>query len=203
MNLVQRAKNIITSPKTEWEVVANEEPNTTEILFSYVLPLALIPAVAAFLGSLIFMQFSFGFAFAMGIGMAIVYFTVLFVSILLSAFIIDAFATSFGSQKNFGKSLQLVAYSVTPAMLLGALNFIPVLGWLLYLVGFGYGVYLMYLGLGPIKQTVEDKKVVYLVVSILVIMFLFWIFFWLLTLIIIGIVTAIFGFGMMGGAMSY
>jgi len=203
MNLVQRAKNIIISPKTEWAVVANEEPNTSQILFSYVLPLALIPAIAAFVGSLIFMQFSFGFAFAMGIGMAIVYFVVLFVSILVSAFIIDAFASSFGSQKNFGRSLQLIAYSVTPAMLLGVFNFIPVLGWLLYLVGFGYGVYIMYLGLGPIKQTPEDKKVVYLVVSILVLIFLFWILFWLLTLIIIGIVTAIFGFGMMGGSFNY
>lgn len=197
MNLVERAKNIIITPKTEWDVISKEEPNTQQILFSYVLPLALIPAVAALLGSIIFMQFDFGFALAMGIGMAVVYFIVLFCSILFSAFIIDAFAGSFGSQKHFGRSLQLVAYSITPAMILGILNFIPVLGWLLYLIGFGYGVYIMYLGLGPIKLTPEDKKVVYLIVSILVILVLFWFLFWILTLIIIGIITAIFGFGML------
>jgi hypothetical protein len=198
MNLIERAKNIIVTPKTEWDVISKEEPNTQQILFSYVLPLALIPSIAALLGSLIFMQFDFGFALTMGIGMAIVYFIVLFFSILISAFIIDAFASSFGSQKNFGRSLQLVAYSITPAMLLGILNFIPVLGWLLYLAGFGYGIYIMYLGLGPVKLTPEDKKVVYLIVSILVILVLFWILFWILTLIIMGIVTAIFGFGVMG-----
>jgi hypothetical protein len=199
MNLVERAKNIIVTPKTEWEVIAKEEPNTQQILFSYLLPLALIPAIAALLGSLIFMQFSFGFALATGIGMAIIYFVTLFLVVLLSAFIIDAFATSFSSQKNFGRSLQLVVYSFTPSFLLGILNFIPVLGWLLYAAGSIYGIYLMYLGFGPIKQTPEDKKVVYLIISILVFAIIFWILFWILTLIIMGIVTAIFGFGMMGG----
>ncbi len=42
MNLVERAKNIIVTPKTEWEAVAAEEPNIQQILLGYVLPLALI-----------------------------------------------------------------------------------------------------------------------------------------------------------------
>lgn len=202
MNLVERAKNIIVTPKTEWEVIAKEEPNVQQILFTYLFPLALIPAFAALLGSLIFMQFSFGFALATGIGMALIYFVTMFLVVLLSAFIIDAFATSFSSQKNFGRSLQLVVYSFTPSFVLGVLNFIPVLGWLLYIAGSVYGVYIMYLGLGPLKQTPEDKKVVYLLISILVLGIAFWILFWILTIIIMGIITAIFGFGMMG-AFSY
>ncbi|HLG31594.1 MAG TPA: Yip1 family protein [Ignavibacteriaceae bacterium] len=199
MNLVDRAKNIMISPKTEWDVIAGEQPNTQQILFTYLLPLALIPAIATLLGNLIFMQFHFGFALATGIGMALVSFVVLFFAVLLSAFVVDAFAPSFGSQKNFGRSLQLVTYSVTPALVLGIFNFIPFLGWLFYLVGFGYGIYVMYLGLGPVKQTPEDKKVVYLIISMIVLLVIFWILFWILTLIIMGIVTAIFGFGMMGG----
>ncbi len=47
MNLVERAKNIIITPKTEWDVIAKEEPNIQQILFGYVLPLALIPTIAA------------------------------------------------------------------------------------------------------------------------------------------------------------
>jgi len=199
MNLVERAKNIVLTPKTEWDIIAKEEPNVQQILFSYLLPLALIPAFAALLGSLIFMQFSFGFALATGIGMAVIYFVTMFLVVLLSAFIIDAFSTSFSSQKNFGRSLQLVVYSFTPSFLIGVLNFIPVLGWLLYIAGSIYGIYIMYLGLGPLKQTPEDKKVVYLLISILVLAIAFWILFWILTLIIMGIITAIFGFGMMGG----
>ena len=46
MNLIDRAKNIIISPKTEWDVVANEEPNIQQIITGYVFPLAIIPAIA-------------------------------------------------------------------------------------------------------------------------------------------------------------
>ena len=50
MNLIDRAKNIITSPKTEWDVVANEEPNIQQIITGYVFPLALLPAIAMVIG---------------------------------------------------------------------------------------------------------------------------------------------------------
>ena len=40
MDILQRAKNIIMTPKTEWTVIAAEEPNTAEIFKGYVLPLA-------------------------------------------------------------------------------------------------------------------------------------------------------------------
>ena len=198
MNLVERAKNIIVTPKTEWDAVSAEEPNIQQILLGYVLPLALIPAVSAILGSILFTPFGFGFGFATGIGMAIVFVISIMVVVLLSAVLVDALATSFGSQKNFGRSLQLISYSITPALVIGVLFFIPVLGWFLYVAGFGYGIYILYLGLGPIKQTPEDKKLVYLIVSIVVLLIVFWIIFWILTLIVMAIIMAIFGFGMMG-----
>ncbi|MCK7520715.1 MAG: hypothetical protein MZV64_24955 [Ignavibacteriales bacterium] len=50
MNLVERAKNIIVTPKTEWDAVAAEEPNISTNSFRYVLPLALIPTIAVIIG---------------------------------------------------------------------------------------------------------------------------------------------------------
>lgn len=200
MNLVERAKNIIISPKTEWEVIANEEPNAKQILFSYVLPLAFIPAIASVFGSIIFNPFGFGFGLAIGIGMAIIYLIISATSIMASAFIVDALAPNFGSQKNYGRSVQLIAYSITPMFVLGILNIIFFIGWLFMLVGIGYGIYIMYLGLGNIMKTPEDKKVGYLIVSMISFLFVFWVFYWILYLIIVtGIITAIFGFGMMTG----
>jgi len=38
MNIVERAKSIILTPKTEWLVVAAEEPNIRQIVTEYVLP---------------------------------------------------------------------------------------------------------------------------------------------------------------------
>ncbi len=43
-NLVQRVINILTKPKEEWLVIANEQPNTMKLVGGYALILALIPA---------------------------------------------------------------------------------------------------------------------------------------------------------------
>ena len=50
MNAIERAKNIITSPNKEWDVIALEQPNTGQIIMGYVLLLAGAAAVAAFIG---------------------------------------------------------------------------------------------------------------------------------------------------------
>ncbi|HRZ22392.1 MAG TPA: hypothetical protein P5184_12040, partial [Bacteroidales bacterium] len=68
MNLIERAKNILFKPKDEWKVIAAEEPNTQSLIFSYVLPLALIPAVARFIGFGVFGFHVGRFAGMTGIG---------------------------------------------------------------------------------------------------------------------------------------
>ena len=50
MNLIDRAKNMLTTPKTEWMVVASETPDNSKIVVGYVIPLAIAGAVAAFIG---------------------------------------------------------------------------------------------------------------------------------------------------------
>jgi len=50
MNLVDRAKNILITPKTEWEVIKNEQTTTADLFTKYVLILALIPVIATFIG---------------------------------------------------------------------------------------------------------------------------------------------------------
>ena len=50
MNLVDRVKNILITPKTEWEVIKNEQTTTSDLFTKYVLILALIPVIATFIG---------------------------------------------------------------------------------------------------------------------------------------------------------
>ena len=50
MNLVDRAKNMIVTPKTEWNVVAAEATPQAELITGYLLPLAGISAIAGFIG---------------------------------------------------------------------------------------------------------------------------------------------------------
>ena len=191
MNLVERAKNIITTPKTEWAAIAAEEPNIRQIMMSYVLPLALIPTIASIigwgvLGSGIIKSFTWGIA------MGLVQLVSAFITVYVAALIINMLAPNFGSEKNLGNAIQLVAYSYTPAWVGGILNIIPFLGWLGALFGL-YGLYLMYLGLPHTMKTPQDKTMVYLVVAIIVLIVIYMIIGAILTAIFL----SIFGLSMM------
>lgn len=196
MNLVERAKNIIVTPKTEWDAVSAEEPNIQQILLGYVLPLALIPTIAVIIGWGLIGIFGFT-SFTYGIAMGLVQLINAFLSVLVAGFVIDLLAPSFGSQKNMGRAVQLVAYSMTPIWIAGILNILPSIGWLAGLIGL-YGLYLMYLGLSPLMKTPEDKKVGYLVVSILILIVVYFV----IAAILTAIFMAIFGLSILS-AMSY
>jgi len=196
MNLVERAKNIIVTPKTEWDAVAAEEPNIQQILLGYVLPLALIPTVATIIGWGVIGMFGFT-SFTYGIAMGLVQIINAFLSVLIAGFVIDALAPSFGSQKNMGRAVQLVAYSMTPIWVAGILNIFPALSWLAGLIGL-YGLFLMYLGLAPLMKTAEDKKVGYLVVSIIILIVVYFV----IAAILTAILMAVFGLSILS-SMSY
>ena len=196
MNLVDRAKNIIIKPDDEWAVIANEEPNIQQILLSYVLPLALIPTIAVIIGWGVVGTFGFT-SFTYGIAMGLVQLITAFLSVLLTAFVIDALASSFGSQKNMGRAVQLVAYSMTPVWLAGILNIFPAIGWLGGLIGL-YGLFLMFKGLTPMMKTQEDKRIGYLIVSIIILIVVYFV----IAAILTAIFLAVFGLSVFS-AMSY
>src|SRR4029078_3375942 len=50
INVVDRAKNILITPKSEWSVIEKEQFGNAVILTSYVIPILLIGAVATFIG---------------------------------------------------------------------------------------------------------------------------------------------------------
>lgn len=191
MNLIERAKNILFKPKDEWKVIAAEEPNTQSLIFTYVLPLALIPAIAKFIGFGVFGFHVGRFAGMTGLGWGlssgIISLVTTILALFVAAFIIDILAPSFKSEKNFGRSMQLVAYSYTPVWVAGILYLIPLLGIVASLLGL-YGIYIMYLGLGDIKKTPEDSKVGYMVVSAIVSIVIMWI----ISAILMMIATSIF-----------
>jgi hypothetical protein len=167
MNLIERVKNILVTPKTEWEVINGETATPMSLLTGFVLPLAVIASVGSILK-----YFLFSGTVVLGtkfmIGTAIVGFVASIISFYLTALIVDMLAPSFNSEKDLNKSAQLVAYSGTPSYIAGLLSFIPVVGGLLAFAAWGYGVYLMYLGIGPLKKTPEDKKIVYMLVSFVI-----------------------------------
>jgi hypothetical protein len=193
MNLIERAKNIIMTPKTEWPVIAAEEPNATAILIGYVIPLALIPAVASIIGYGLIGQ-GFMHSFTWGIALGVTSFVSTVLGVYLTAFVVDFLAPNFGSQKNFGRAMQLVAYSYTPAWVAGVLNIVPALGVIGTLAGL-YGLYLLYLGLPHTMKTPQDKVVVYLVITVVVLLVVYMVIGAILT----GIMVSVLGLTALGG----
>ena len=191
MNLVERAKNIVLSPKTEWPVIAGEAAEPGPILMGYVLPLALIPTIATAIGMGLIGAGPVA-SLGLGVAMGVVTLVTSILGVLIGAFVVDVLAPTFGSEKDFGRSLQLVAYSWTPAWLAGILQIVPALGILGTLAGL-YGIYLMYLGLPIIKKTPQEKQVVYLIVVLIAILVVY-----MIIAGVLGATVAVLGFGMLG-----
>jgi hypothetical protein len=183
MNIVDRVKNILITPKTEWPVIAGEPADAGQVLMTYVLPLAAIPFVGYLLNGLIG---SMGLTY--GIAMGVVQFLTAVIGVYIVAFVVDLLAPSFGSEKGLGRSVQLVAYSMTPGWVAGILYILPSLGVLVTIASL-YGLYLMYLGLPVIKKTPQDKQIIYLVVIIIAVFVVYII----LAAILGGILLALFG----------
>ena len=196
MTLIDRAKNIIVSPKTEWDRIAGEATPAQQLIVGYVLPLAGAAAIAGFIGSALFAGM---FGGAIGIGFAavgaIIHLVMAVVSVFVLGFIVDALAPTFSGQKNFEQALKVTAYSYTPAWVFGLLAIIPFLGWLAALVGGLYAIYLLYLGLPKLMKSPEEKAVPYLIVVILCAIVL-WVVIAMLTTCVVG--GAAFGIGAMG-----
>lgn len=170
MNLVERAKNILITPKTEWAVIKNEESTAADMFTKYAMILALIPVIATFIGqSLVGISMgpfgSFKIPVSNGLIYAIVYYILSLAGVYLIAFVIDALAPSFGSTKNMAASLKVAVYSYTAAWIAGIFGVIPILA-ILGILGL-YSLYLMYLGLQIVKDTPQDKLIGYLIVVII------------------------------------
>lgn len=195
MNIVNRVKGILLTPKTEWQVIDNEAATPPSLLTSYVFPMAALSLIGPVLTYFAFSGYASLNFFIATIAVA---FIVAILGFYISTYVIDLLAPSFASEKNLGKSAQLVAYSSTPSYIAGILSFIPVIGGLLALAAWAYGIYIMYLGIGPLKNTPEDKKVVYLIVSYLVIIVVYFVLMAILGMVIF----SIFGLGAAGRGLG-
>lgn len=190
MNLIERVKNILITPKPEWDVINGETATPQSLLTGYVIPLAVVSMAGPLLTGLLWAG-AWGFKYFLIT--AIIALVAQVVTYYVATIIIDLLAPSFGSEKNINKSAQLVAYSATPSYIAGLLSFIPIVGFLITIAGWVYGVYIMYLGVGPLKKTPEDKKVVYLLVSYVIMIALYFI----VAAILGAVLFAAFGFGVL------
>ncbi len=138
-NLIGRAKSILLTPRTEWQVIAAEPDTIRGIYTGYIMILAAIPAVKLLLS-----------ARFLGMSVLPIVITTYVLSLagtFLVALIVDALAPTFGGQKDRVQALKVVAYAYTAAWVASIIGIVPGLGLLSALAGAIYGLYLLYLGL--------------------------------------------------------
>ncbi|HEX2611136.1 MAG TPA: Yip1 family protein [Gemmatimonadales bacterium] len=176
MDLVQRVKQILLSPRTEWQVIEAEPTTTAELYKTYIIPLAAIGPISQVIGYSVFgITVPFVGTYRVPIGSAISGALVAYVLTLAGtyvlALIIDGLAPTFNGQRSQIQALKVAAYSSTASWLAGIFALIPGLR-LLAILGL-YSLYLLYLGLPIVMKSPRDKALGYTVVVIVAAIVLF------------------------------
>ena len=203
MALVDRVKNILLSPRAEWQVIDAEPATVSSLYAGYIAPLSAIPAICQAIGmaligiSIPFVGGSYKTPFGSAITNALVTYVLGLVAIYIVALIVDALAPSFGGTKNPIQALKVVAYAYTAAWVGGIFSLIPVLG-IIALIFALYSLYLLYLGLPVLMKAPADKALGYTVVVVIVTFVVMFVILYIVRMLGFG-----YGMGAMGGGSPY
>jgi Yip1 domain/zinc-ribbon domain len=139
----KRVISILFSPGKEWDKIAKEKPKVPMMIFGYLLILGVVAFICIFIGTIIdilrypyvSMDMLFSFYFVKIITFSVLKLVALIATPIVAALIINALCPAFKTEKNFGKVMQLTAYSFTPVFI----------AWTMYLIPFGFIHYLVHL----------------------------------------------------------
>lgn len=197
MSMFNRAKNVLTSPKTEWPIIG-AEPATTGGLMVYAAILSGIAQLCGIVGGLLMTgaMGSMGMAGGLGtsflIASAVVGWLIGLAIIFVMSLIAGALAPSFDGRKDNLAALKLLVYAGTAVWVFSFLSIIPVLGSIAAIVGFVYAIYLIYLGAPHTVGVPAGKAGGYAAVIVIIWLILYFVLSAILVSLLLG--------GMMGGA---
>ena len=163
MDIVARAKGLITRPREEWMAIAGEPSDTASLFTGYVMPVSAIPAVAGFIGAALFARMFAAVLPGFSLGGLLVQSAVSYVLGLAVVWvfgkIVQALAPRFGGTGEEVPAMKLAAYSPTAAWLAGVFALVPPLS-ILVLLGF-YSLYILYKGVPVVTRVPEDRALVF------------------------------------------
>ena len=163
MHLLARVQGLLLDPQREWAKIDRESGEPAHLFLTYVAILALIPALAGFIGaSIIGVTVSVGtfrVPVLTGLLNAVIAYLFSFVLAYVVALVIDALAPRFATARHFPSALKLSVYSFTPAWLVGIFLLLPGLSFLTIL-GL-YGFYLLWTGLPIVMRTPPQRALTY------------------------------------------
>lgn len=164
MNLVERAKRILLSPRTEWQVIDAEPTSAAQLYTTYVMPLAAIGPISQMIGYSVFgipvpFMGTYRVPFGSALASAVVSYVLALAVTYALALIIDGLAPTFNAQSSQVQALKVSAYSGTASWVAGIFLLIPGVR-VLTILGL-YGLYLLYLGLPILMKSPREKSAAY------------------------------------------
>ncbi len=192
MNVVERAKNLILQPSAEWAKIDGETHTVQGLYTGWIMILAAIGPVCAFIGHSIVGVGAFGISYRMpivsGLALMVASYAISLGMVYAFALLIDALAPSFDGTRDFGQAFKVAAFAPTASWLASAFGILPALS-ILSILGF-YSLYLLWLGLPKLMKVPEAKAATYTVVVIIA---------GLVMAVVAGTVTAYLGYGRLYG----
>jgi hypothetical protein len=193
--LVNRVKNILLSPQTEWPVAGAEQDTVKDLYLKYAVVVAAVSAIGWFIDNVILGTSAFGMTvrtpFGLGIVMAVLLYAMALVTVFVVGIIADALAPSFGGERNQAQGVKLIVYSATAGWIGALLGIVPWIGWLLMIAAMVYGIYLVYLGAPHTTKVPADRAAGYTAILVII---------WLVISLVVGGVIGLMAAG--GSAIS-
>ncbi len=178
--IIQRARALLVSPRTEWPVIAAEPATVQDLYREYIIVLAAIPPICQFVKTSILGYAWHGFRiYRLGVGAgltaAIVEYVISLLGVYVLAVIIEALAPNFAGESNRIQALKVAGYSYTASWIAGCAQILPGLYGLVALAGAIYSVYLLYLGLPSTMKVLPERAAGYTAVTVIIALILGWI----------------------------
>jgi Yip1 domain len=178
--VIQRARSLLVSPRTEWPVIAAEPATVADLYRDYIMVVAAVPAICLFIKTSLLGYAWHGFrvyrvAIAPGLAAAFVEYTVSLVVVYLLALIIESLAPSFAAQPDRVQALKVAGYSYTASWVAGFAQVLPGLYGLFALAGAIYSVFLLYLGLPSTMRVLPERAGGYTAVAAVIALVLDWV----------------------------
>jgi hypothetical protein len=169
MNPVKRITDILFSPQRVWYAVYEEQKPRFKVFLTWVVPLALIPAISALIGCWL-NDVSIPKTHYTGIGLGIRLAVVLYVMMLcvtyFTAFHVHTESLINDAKWDEDRAFSLTSYAYTPMFLGGVFLLCPPVWWL-SLAGVVYSLFLLWKGLRPMMHVPVKKRNGYFVTSLL------------------------------------
>lgn len=155
---------LLRSPQQEWAAIRDRRYTTSQIYLGFVLPLALVPVLAGFIGTTqVGWQIGTGAPVRLTLGsatqMAIAYYAAICVAVYTVGRLIHWMGETYEARVDVDRGVALAAYTVTPLLLIGIAQLYPVL-WLNFILGLpalGYTVFLLYTGV-PVMMEIPPER---------------------------------------------